>query len=360
MDKLSQAPAYSHYREVTRAIIDAIGTDTGYGAITDAYLKMFYGLNHRGMGNLVAANQDNSGITFFTKPDCNLSYDNLTKQNEMMPLAVPDSEPPTIQRAIRATLDPRGAIVNGITSPLVNPNSPFIPLLTNNVISISGWPDMAADIKDSIEGVMREQFSIATGPVKCLGTYDLTVAFRNVQGNPILLLFLMWMLYYSGVRYENMVPHIKNQINLKKDYETRIYHFVLDPSRTYIQLCAVANACIPYTIPIGNAFNFNGGETYIQATDQIPVSFKAQIVEYMNPICFVEFNRLVAQFNPDMTIMERKADGHIVTVGEARGDWVKIPPSMLKRANYYGSPLIHPDTNQLLWYIPKQDMEKLI
>lgn len=350
----TQSGPYAHYLKETRQLIDAIGSDVGVGSFTDAYQNMLYGLNHRGLSNPVPSNQDNVGMIFFTKPDMNLSYDNLTKARELMPLAVKNDEPPTLQRAVRLLLDPRKH-KEGLASGLVNERSPFIHLLSNTLLTLSGWPDIAPETFTSREGVMREQWSLFTGHSRHLGEFDLTAAFKNTQGNPILLLMLAWITYMSGVRYRDMEPYTDNIVNLRKDYETRIYHFTMDPSRRFIQMSAVANAAFPYTVPIGNAFNFNGQESFNQSNGQIPVSFKCQIAEYNDPINLREFNTTVAKANPDLAIVQELPGGELLTKGEAAGRYVKLPQDFLKQANYKGTPVINTYTGRMYWYVTKEE-----
>lgn len=348
--KNNYSPANSPYFPNMEQLVDSISKDSGIGQMNDAYFNMMRGINHRGLGNPVSSNQDNTGLILFTRPDLNLSYDNLARQRVLMPLATQQDEPPTLQRAVRSILDPRGN-KRGINSPLVNELSPFISVLTNNLISLSGWPDIAPETYSSKEGVMLEAWSMITGIAKHNGNFDLTASFRNTQGSPITLLILTWLYYAYGVRFENMEPYMENVVNTTVDSKTRIYHFILDPGRQYIQHSAVAGfGAQPTTFPIGNLFNYTGGDTMQQSQEQLPITFKCSVAEYNDPINFRELNRLVAEFNPMLKIvaMDRK---NITTVGEVQDTWVKIPREFMKRGNYEGTPLIHEDTGELYWYV---------
>lgn len=345
------SPADSPYFKNMEQLIDSISQDTGIGRLNDAYYNMLYGINHRGLGNPVAASQDNTGIIFFTRPDLNLSYDNLARQRVLMPLATQQDEPPTLQRAVRALLDPVGSRTRGVKSPLIDDGSPFIHLLTNTLISLSGWPDIAPETYNSKEGVMQEAWSMVTGIAKHNGNFNLTANFKNTQGSPVALLILTWLYYMYGVRYENMEPYMRNVVNTTVDSKTRIYHFILDPGRQYIQHSAVTGfGAQPSSFPIGNLFNYTGGETMQTAQEQLPVTWNCSVAEYNDPINLREFNRLVAEFNPQLKIVAM--DGkNITTHGEVQDTWLKVPREFIKRGNYRGTPLIHEDTGELYWYV---------
>jgi hypothetical protein len=360
MAEKSTSSAESPYFQNMEELLDLISRKSGIGQLNDAYLNMMRGINHRGLGNPVASTQDNTGIIFFTRPDLNLSYDNLAKQRVLMPLATQQDEPPTIQRAIRTLLDPMSND-RGITSPLIDELNPFMAVLTNNLVSLSGWPDINPETYSSKEGVMRESWSMLTGIAKHNGEFDLTASFRNTQGSPIALLILTWLYYMYGVRFENMEPYLINQINIAIDSKTRIYHFILDPGRQYIQHSAVTGmGGFPTTFPIGSLFNFTGGDTMQRSQEQLPVTFKCNVAEYNDPINFREFNRLVARFNPALLIVDMNSNGSLTTVGEQSETWVKIPRNLLKGANYLGTPLIHEDTGELFWYCSIENYLKLL
>ena len=67
-------------------VIDSLARKLGCGALSDAYRLMLSGINHRGLGNPVRTNRDNSGIIFFTRPDLNLTYDNIAYNRLMSTL----------------------------------------------------------------------------------------------------------------------------------------------------------------------------------------------------------------------------------------------------------------------------------
>ncbi len=185
-----------------RENLDYTARGTGIGSLSDAITNTFYGFNHGVSGNPVPYNTENQGLTFFTRPRMNLSYDNLAMDRRMMTIASRD--PNSIQAAIRSYLDPIGnhqrfVHDRGAVSNLVDQNNAFIPLLSNLLLSINGWPDMSVGTYTSKPGVMRETWSMVDDTSKQYQDYELTANFRNIKGDPITALFAHWVIYSSAV-----------------------------------------------------------------------------------------------------------------------------------------------------------------
>lgn len=331
----------------TSSIIDVLSRMSGMGSLSSSYAEMLSGFNHRGVGVPFPTHAESTGITFFTRPNLNLAYDNLAVDRILTPLMT--DNPLTLQRVIRAMLDPVGAGLNlyystgrNINTPLFDSKSAFMPLLSNTLLSLSGWPDIAMDTYTSHEGVMRENWSMADGTSKTYTTVDLSATFRNVGGDPITLLLMVWVTYMDRIHRGDMVPYFQSIMTNRVDYHTRIFRFTLDPSRTRIQKWSSATGCFPVGVPIGAAMNYTSDNAYTQEnSDAISTSFRAQIVEYMDPILLNEFNETVVLFNPEMADDVRESY------------YTKVPYQYL---NYFnrsiGSyPRINVLTNELEWWI---------
>lgn len=329
----------------TRQILDIVAQTSGLGTLSSNYAELLSGFNHRSIASIVPINTENSGITFFTRPNLNLSGDNLAQERLLTPLLT--NNVMTYQRVIRAMLDPVGNVFDQthtrkITTPLFDEKQAFMPLLTNGLKSLTGWPDIAMDTFTSKEGLLRENWAMADGTHKTYTVFDLNATFRNYGGDPISLLLTVWLVYMSSIHREAMVPYLKSIVLNRVDYQTRIYRFTLDPSRTRIQKWASAMGCFPTGVPIGSAINFSDQDPYTSdnATD-VSTSFKAQGAEYMDPIILNEFNETVTLFNPGMDEDLRA------------GTYQKIPYEFLKLFNYQGYPYINILTNELEWWVAK-------
>ncbi len=323
--------------------IDIVSRLNGLGSLTSAQSNNFYGINHRGSGNPVPINTDNYGLTFFTRPRLNLSYDNIANSRLLTPLLTDDTT--SVQRAIRALLDPDAALDrrDPITSALVDPQQAFMPLLTNNLLSISGWPDIAVDAYTSKEGMYREAYSMIDSVANFWGTYDITASFRTIAGDPITLLFLVWLHYASKVYTGELVPYPDMIIENEIDYNTRIYRLVLDPSRQFVQKIAACGAAFPMNSPLGNAFSFASDGVYNKENDQLQIQFRCMGVDYLDPITIEEFNEVVCQFNTGMRDQARSLTYRKLTKDETYA------------FNYQGYPRINPLTNELEWWVDQYE-----
>jgi hypothetical protein len=339
--------------------IDIISRQSGLGRRQQAHTNAFYGINHRGVGNNIPHNTDNYGITFFTRPRMNLTYDNLVADRTMTTLLATYAKGETMQRAIRAILDPilagkpepSGQLADPVAADdptknvnLIDNQLPFIAILTNHLQSLSSWPDPTVDTFTSHEGINKEAWSMVDGQVRIFTTFDMTATFRNVAGDPISFLFNTWIKYASNVYTGKMVPYPDMILQNEIDYQTRIYRFVLDPSRQYITKVAACGAAFPYAVSLGAAFNYNSDQPFVADNAQeISVGFRCIGADYMDPITLREFNMVVQNFNPTM------ADGVRET------SYIKLTPFEANYHNNYGYPRANESTFELEWWVDPAD-----
>ena len=337
-------------------VLSVIQKAGGFGALDQAAINNMKGINHRGYGNPLPVNKDNFGLTFFTRPNLNLSYDNIAQRRILTPLLDGDGlASNTYQRAIRMTLDPYlgdpamyktgdpNRALKMLTTDLIDQKNAFIPLLTNNLISISGWPDLQVETFTSTPGNYQESWSMVDSSSRFFGTYEIQANFKNIEGDPISAMFSAWLHYMSGVYEGSMVPYPNNLVERRIDYQTRIYRLLLDPSRRYVQKIAACGAAFPLNSPLGNSFNYSNEGVYNQDNDQISIRFRAMGADYLDPITIQEFNAVVQIFNPQM-----KGDDN-----DRSKTYRKAAYEELKSYNYQGYPRIDPDSHELQWWIDK-------
>ncbi len=336
--------------------VDLLARLSGYGDLTTAVKNSLMGINHRAFGAPVPFNAENHGLTFFTRPRLNLSYDNVAADRILTPLLTPDTA--TYQRAIRTMLDPesgRGRItasgrnrLSAVNSQLFDTRHAFIPMLTNHLLSFSGWPDPRMDFYDSNPGRVREQWSMADGVVDIRYVWDATANFRNIIGDPITLLFHVWLRYMQNVRDGTMVPWPEENIENRLDYNTAIWRLTMDPQRRYVQKIARTIAT-PAAVPLGAAMDFAVDTPFNQANmNQISIPFHCVGAEYGDTILLTEFNLLVVAHNPDMhpvnrfRVMRRLANDELMYF------------------NFYGFPRVDVKTNELEWWVYKTEYNELL
>lgn len=328
--------------------VDALLLTTPQGSRgTNALAGAYFGINHRQTPSAIPINKDHFGLTFFTRPNLNMTLGNLRAVRKFNPLTTTNQY--TLQRIIRCYLGGQAMAESGVVSPFVDPQQAFLPLLTNTLLSISGWPDVMVPYSTSTEGVYKEVYSIVDGVTDNFSAYDITANFRNIPGDPITALFMYWADYMSHVFQGNMMPYPEMIIEHEKDYETRIYRLVLDPTKTKVQKIAACGASFPYAAPIGGAaFNYDSDKPYNDANQQLSIPFHCQGAIYQDPILLYTFNQTVIAWNDSM------ADG----IREQLN--TKIPMAALQLFNNRGYPRIDPDTWELEWWIDNPSYQALI
>lgn len=323
------------------------------GTMSRAITDNLYGINHRQIPGAIPINKDQYGLTLFTRPQLNFTTSNLRNVRLMIPLLSADDM--SYQRAIRTLLDPR--LMSGyaesssgaakISCPIVDPEQAFIPLLTNNLLGISGWPDINVPTHSTPEGVYKESHTIVDGVTVNFNSYDITATFRNSRGDPITSMFFYWAHYMSNVFEGQLLPYPDMIIRNEIDYNTRIYRLVLDSSKKYVQRIAACGAAIPGAVPIGSMFDYSSEKPYNDVNAQISIPFKCMGAIYNDDILVWAFNKTVVTFNPSMSDEHRN------------NEMVKIPGEYLELFNNRGYARINSEAGyELEWWIRKSLFEQ--
>lgn len=344
---------------ITRDEIDNLFAD-GLGAIYTAATRAFRGINHENTGGAFPANYDLHGYTFFTRPRMKLTDRNCLVDRSLMYLL--NQNKLSIPAAVRAYLDPIGSgsplgftVVDSskpkvpYASPLVDPLFPFISIMSNSLTSLSGWPDISVDTYTSEQGIQREQWSMYDGIAKYYGTFDLNSSHLNMRGDPIGLLIHSWVSYGTIIKYdEDMLPWIDSILDREKDYESRIYRLVMDPTKTFVQKIACTGASFPTASNTGASFDYDANKPVNSKQDQISLSWKCQGAMYYDPYIAVAFNITVVDFNPNMFPTNRQRL------------YTKIPVYHRRYFKDEGYPWINLKTSELEWYVPNERYKEVI
>lgn len=315
------------------------------GSIDKAIGNNLYGINHRQTPGAVQSNKDTYGLTFFVRPQLNLQADNIRNARIMTPLL--SEIELSIQRFVRCSLDPRliyGYTFNNhsippISCPILDNFNCFIPVLTNNLNSISGWPDVVVPTFTSKRGLYQEVYSQVDGIARNLESFDIDATFRNTRGDPILYMFYIW-LHYSALVFEGrLVPYIDMITENEIDYNTRIYRLVLDQQKDVVTKIAATGAAFPMSVPVGSFFDYTNEKPFNDQNKDITIRFRCLGFECLDDILVKEFNKSVVQFNKAMADSTRE-----------RG-LIKVKKNVLHLFNNRGYPRINPNTYELEWWI---------
>jgi hypothetical protein len=251
-------------------------------------------------------------------------------------------EPDSIQRIISCTLDPR-LHFEGVTTTLIDHQNAFIPIFSNHIVSMSGWPDSVVETFTSKPGMANEVFAMVDSQPENYGVWDANVTFRNMTGDLITIMVDFWRKYASNVYMGKMVPYFDLLVENEIDYMTRIWRLVLDSKKLYVQKIGCTGASFPTSVPFGKSFDYQIDKPLNSSNDQIDVQFKCIGAMYNDPILVNEFNKTVEIFNSNMRVENRS------------GAMEKVPYYSLDKFNFRGYPRINPGSYELEWYVPKQE-----
>jgi len=373
---------------IINSSIDQLLENLPVGSIRKAIGNNLYGINMTQSQAAVPSARDAYGFTFFTRPQLNLSIYNLSNYRGFYNLLTDNAL--SYQRYCRLMLDPRIAIkglnnqIQGeieLTSPFVDIYNPFIPILTNNIVSLSGWPDMIVPTRTSDTGLYGEEHSTVDGVINNYESFDIDATFRNTRGNPLIYMFYTWIKYQTFV-YEgilNLYPDFITENEI--DYQTRIYRLVLDQQKKYVTYIAATGASFPLNVPIGSIFDFSVDDVYNNKNKEINIRFKSNGFTAFEDILKYEFNATSAIFNPDLrTLLEKDMDSASNTDNVLRenktkvytnGGMSRIPPSLaaaidtvdltgssINKINHRAIPWINLHTNELEWWVKSSDISK--
>lgn len=320
---------------------------TNIGDKQNAIGTTFYAANHRRTPRPVPINTDDYGLVFFTRPQLNLSTDNLRAQRQLSLLL--QKEPASIQRIIRSYLDPRlyRTDPSGNDCPFVDHHNAFMPLLTNHAVQVSGWPDPEIETYTSKPGAYKEVFGFSDGTAQILSAYDITASFRNMIGDPITALMLNWINYQELVHDGTLMPYPDYLVNKRVDYNTRIYRLILDRQRRFVQKIACTGAAWPVTTNLGAAFNYDVEKPLNQTVDTIDVRFRCIGAWYQDPMIIHAFNRSVAIMNVHMGSSRDTYGRHVPNTSVM----IPVPPDQMAYFNDARTyPYIDPDSSELQWW----------
>ncbi|MNP89087.1 hypothetical protein D3C85_14870 [compost metagenome] len=335
------------------AVMRRLSREMGIGAADSKFQDLLGGYNRTQQGSAVPANTDMQGLTFFTRPNLNLSYDNIMAVRQMTVLA--NSKPNSYGRIVRRMLWPDGFNDREETAAdnlIFDNKQAFMPLLSNTLTNMSGWPDLTLHAYSTNEGMAKEVWMMNDSIAEINGRFSLDCTFENTLGDPISLTLFTWLLYIGGVYLgTKILPAGYSIVQNEIDYMTRIYRFSMDWSGKFIQKWGACGAAFPTGLSIGTAFNYQRDNPYNENNKSIQTTFECTVAEYNDPITLWEFNKLVVMFNPDMGDGKRNA---------ANGPMVKVPADERKLFNYKGFPWINMmNDNELEWWVTRTDFDDI-
>lgn len=332
---------------ITSKSVDELFSGMPTGSVERSILNNLTGINHLQTPNALPNNKDMPGYTFFTRPQLNMQKGNIRNVRQLASLL--SSNKTSVQQYIRNCLDPRLALGVSYKSgtlppdpcPIIDNMNAFVVPMTNNLISISGWPSISAPTRTSEPGLYNESQTIYDGRVINDESYTLTANFRNTRGDVLLYLLYTWVLYGSNVFIGKLVPYLDFITENELDYNTRIYRIVTDYTKRRVSKIFCCNAAVPKGLPIGDAADVPGDKTYADANQTLSIQFACDGFRAFDPLIAQDFNEAVAIFNPSMYDDNRESYMEL------------LPPRLAKIFNFCAYPRINLYTAELEWWVFK-------
>lgn len=307
-----------------------------------------YGINHRLTPGAVPLNRDFHGYTFFTRPDLNLTRENLNQCRQLTHLLTKDLK--SFPAYIRTMLSPRlHKLEPGNASSIVDHEQAFIPLLSNHLISQSGWPDLDTPLSTLAEGTRKETMQWVDGIDNRYQQYNLTCNFRNMVGSPVLIMLRAIQIYSQAVFLGEMVPFPDNLYNNVIDYCQAIWRISTDSTKRVVTGIARTGPAITHSSPYGSRYNWEIENPINSSNNELSFTFSCVGVDYDDPILVTEFNMASTYDAPWLMDDVKRAQSYI-----------KIPFELIDLFNYKGTPMIDPYTMELNWWVRKQTFENMV
>ncbi|AFQ96778.1 phage virion structural protein [Erwinia phage phiEaH2] len=352
---------------------DRIRLTVGLGLAAQRMTNPYMGFNHMMASNPTPINREYGGLTFITRPDFNLCFDNIANSRKMSNMA---SQPrSSLDYSILAALDPdfelgfsdppmvKGRRVNRLGTPFLSEImfdnlQAFIPLLSTQLLSLSGMPDQSVDNWMSNEGIMREQWGMVDSTHEVNNQYSMSMTLNNPYGNPVMRMMGIWLEYMSGIKMGKFKPKMRNSIQRRIDYQSRAYGLRYD---------ALGNITRFWTACVGWPMNDNAGQmanvdnSKPQMQDDTTINLNWQFIgaRFDDPLYMEMFNAVVGMFNPDMLpVPGSVASGNFQPIGSDQ--LVPIAPQLLPLFNYYGYPHIDTLRRKLTWYVYQNDYQHIL
>ncbi len=358
-------------KNATQDFLELLKFSSTVGDPSTALGNAIYGINHNLEALPLKAARNRAGYTFFTRPQLCLADDNLRHSRFFLHLL--DTRQNSIKRFVRTTLDPRldglstgikykkvgdeaGSVaefVKGPASPVFVDNANiFIPLLTNALKSISGFPDPTTPSYTSSENIRGGQWGIVDGHLDIYRKYSLSCTFDEFYGFPVTELFSYWITYQAEVfANTGMQPYPDFIAYNEIDYNTRIYRLIMDNTNTRVNMIYACGAAYPNSIDLGQMFNYNKENPYSSDITEVNVTIECFGAMYNDPILIDEFNKATTIGVPSLNAARLDQLKSLRTDDKRYNGYVKIPNSLKNYFNFRGYPLINPNTMELEWYV---------
>ena len=280
------------------------------------------------------------GKVFFTRPMLNFTRLNITNNPGEFGGMLASGD--NVYSYIKHTLDPRLFYKHGEQkTALVDPYQAFIPGLSNNLISCTGWPDKAVGTFTTKAGVRRQEHTVIDGCSETYSRWDTDCKIRNVRGMSQLALINSWVDWATKAAEGRTSPYMTFIAQNEICYNTRIYRLILDVTQTRVMYIAATGASTPNVVPMGALADYRSDATVNTDMTELNIRFTSDGAIYNDPRLIDAFNRTAAMFNPEIRKHRLGLSNNLE----------KVPNALKARFSNRVYPYINYDTLELEYYI---------
>lgn len=293
------------YQSLFDSFQEKLYMHAGAGSYFSTMQKNFSKIDRYGT-NYISPNTEYSGYTFITRPRLCLQTPNLISNRYLMMYNTDD--PDSIQFMIRSMLDSNlatylanttGSLLmrdKQILSPWIDPENPFITILTNNLTDASGFPSQEIQTATNEGGFFSEDQTIAKGSDNNKKSFDVSLSFTDPEGGPIMALFQLWMTYIALLTTGEVVAYADDIDQQRLCYTSSIYRFTVDNTRRIIKKMSKCTGCFPRQRNGGACFDVSMGSRFVEAARKFNISFVCNAYDENDPIIAMEFNTLMKRY----------------------------------------------------------------
>jgi hypothetical protein len=239
-----------------------------------------------------------------------------------------------------------------VYSHMVDDSNPFISILSNTCLSLTGWPDASIDDYETVPDILKGSRAMVAGTDRYHGTFNLSATFADRIGSVTQRLFHLYMMYMGNTQYGLMYPYPDYPFRGMTDYDMRIYRLVMDSSRRIVKDIACCAAAFPTVDTTPGIFDYDTEVPINEKNREFSINFKCSGFFRTETALVHQFNDVVSKFNTDMILADQDDESPDQVVrGLANGSIIKLDSEDLRKQYLYASiPRINPVTMELELY----------